>query len=529
MGETDPTPLRTIFNRSLSIEGRPEKLTGDAGVVALRELDSLLGVIAWLASKLIDPRDQRFVTHPLVELLRARIYLIAQGHGAQDHVDRLRDDPALRLGTSSRRGTTPLESTEERPGGLASQPTQSRLVAALSSTENRAVLDEGLFESTRRHLLAMPAELPKTFTIDVDSMPVDVHGEQVGSAYNGYYKRRVYHPLVTMLSETGHWLSAELRPGNVGTAEGAEEHLLNIVNRVQSGLGRVASIRGDAGFPAGKLLHALELKEIPYVFRLKTNNRLEKIAKPHLRRPVGRPPNSPRTWFHELSYAAKEWSHPRRIVLVVIDEPGELFLRHFFLVTNWQPDEYTGEQLLAHYRQRGTMEGHIGELSSALAPALSCTSRPKSHVRGKTPKTISAPRDGEAANAATFLLYALAYNLSNSLRLIMNAERPNCAGSHSADKDTPADGPQIEATDTLVDDPQVEATGALVDDPQVEACGCGYSLSRIQVTLLRTPARFVISGRRVTMVLANKVADLWRDLWRGLQRLQPVVVTPAPT
>jgi hypothetical protein len=39
--------------------------------------------------------------------------------------------------------------------------------------------------------------------------------------------------------------------------------------------------------------------------------------------------------------------------------------------------------LLPHYRQRGTAEGHFGELMDAIRPALSSNKRPKSHYRGR--------------------------------------------------------------------------------------------------------------------------------------------------
>ncbi len=40
-------------------------------------------------------------------------------------------------------------------------------------------------------------------TIDVDSLPVEVHGQQFGSEWNGHYHRRMYHPLVASCAETG--------------------------------------------------------------------------------------------------------------------------------------------------------------------------------------------------------------------------------------------------------------------------------------------------------------------------------------
>ena len=44
--------------------------------------------------------------------------------------------------------------------------------------------------------------------IDIDSLPVQVHGEQPGGAWNGY-RRRVYHPIVAAAGETGDILDSK--------------------------------------------------------------------------------------------------------------------------------------------------------------------------------------------------------------------------------------------------------------------------------------------------------------------------------
>ena len=36
--------------------------------------------------------------------------------------------------------------------------------------------------------------LPKRLVIDIDSLPVEVHGAQPGSEWNGHYHARIYHP-----------------------------------------------------------------------------------------------------------------------------------------------------------------------------------------------------------------------------------------------------------------------------------------------------------------------------------------------
>ena len=96
MKQEQSTTLTTTFNGSLRIGGRGERLTADSGVIALRELDERLGFSDWLAGQIIDPRDPRLITHPLVELLRARLYLMAEGRRDQDDCDNLRADAAWR-------------------------------------------------------------------------------------------------------------------------------------------------------------------------------------------------------------------------------------------------------------------------------------------------------------------------------------------------------------------------------------------------------------------------------------------------
>ena len=44
MGEAEESVFECTFNRSLKVESREERLTGDAGVVLLRELDERLGL-----------------------------------------------------------------------------------------------------------------------------------------------------------------------------------------------------------------------------------------------------------------------------------------------------------------------------------------------------------------------------------------------------------------------------------------------------------------------------------------------------
>lgn len=478
MGEAKDSAFRLVFNRSIHVEGRPERLTSLAGAALLRETDEWIGFTRRLAARIEDPRNPLLLTHPMIELLRSRLYAMALGQRDQDDLDDLRDDPALRLAVSERGGDEPLREQEEEsrvPDGLASQPTQSRLIETLSTRANLDALQDGLFDlAVRNHRALRRSERARNATIDVDSSAIEVHGDQDGAEYNGHYQTTCYHPLLAMLASTGDWLDVALRPGAVHTSLGLQEFLLPVVERTEKEICQVASVRGDAGMPSGPLLDQLEERHIGYVFRLPTNKVLERLAAPHLRRPVGRPPNETRTWQVELSYQAGTWSRERRVVLVIVDEPGEIFLHPFFLLTSWDAEQMPAEDLLSFYRARGTMEGHIGDLKSTLRPALSSTSRTKSHVKGKPVKNPKPPRDGFAANDANLLLFALAYNLANLVRRV---------------------------------------TASATRTP--------WQLRRCRDTLLRVAGRVTLHARRVVLVVRDEVAPLWARFLRRLHRLLP--------
>jgi hypothetical protein len=479
------TLFRAEFNGSLRVEARPERLTSEAGVVMLREVIERLGITRWLMERLEDPRHPELITHPMSELITTSLLMLAQGWRDQDDADALRDDAAMRLAVSSRRGISPLlmrpradgvplHRNPEVPDGLASQPTLSRLVHTLSNENNRRVLREALLEVAARRIKASRyGHRMRYVTVDVDSLPIEVHGHQPGSEYNGHYHARIYHPLVASLGETGDLLDVRLREGAAHTAEGALDFILPLLDRVEGKLCQVAAARIDAGFPEENLLYAMENRGTPYLARVRNNAVLDRMAEPLLKRPVGRPPTEPRTWFHEMTYRAESWSRERRVVLVVLERPDELFLHHFWIITNWTVEQMNGEALLEHYRERGSAENHMGELMDVFDPALSSSPRTKSQYRGHRIEDAAPPCDSFAHNETTLLLNALAYNIAHVARVLIEA-----------------------------------------------ATGEGWSLRRLKERVLRVAARVLIHGRRAILVIGQTAASLWRALWSKLYRFR---------
>ena len=264
-------PCTLGFNRSLRIEVRGERITGDAGAVTGREVPRRSGVVRWMARRIRDARERHRIRHTMTELLRTALLLAAQCRRDHNDAGALRGDPALRLGVSDRAGTAPLGRA------LASQPTLSRVVAALGKGKNAKVLRDGLARLAGWRIRAMNhGRLPKRLVIDLDSLPAEVHGRQPGSEWNGYYRAaRVYHPLVASVGETGDLLDVRLRKGAAHTADGGLGFIAEVLDRAERFLCEKAMVRFDAGYPGEELMAALEARGTHYVARVRNNAVLE--------------------------------------------------------------------------------------------------------------------------------------------------------------------------------------------------------------------------------------------------------------
>jgi hypothetical protein len=238
----------------------------------------------------------------------------------------------------------------------------------------------------------------------------------------------------------------------------------------------------DAGFPEPHLLRALESRDFRYVARLRSNRALDRLAQPHLKRPPGRPPREGRTWVHELTYQAGTWHTPRRVVLVVLERPGdqgELFLDHFFLLTNAPAEEMDGFQLLERYRGRGDAERDFGELNGAFQVGLPSSPRPKEHYRGERVRLPTPAYDAFGANEARWLLTLHAANLLHAARTLIRRRERGL-----------------------------------------------WSRQRFREHVLKVPARVTLGKRRVMVWLPADRSSLWADLARAIEALPPARGSP---
>lgn len=469
MGEDQGTLFEPEFNRSIKVETFDQRLTSHSGAILLREFDHQLGLTESIGDQINDPRNPTKIRYTATELLRERIYALALGSENQDDLDRLAHDPAMRLAIWDRPGEQVLEQR------LASQPTQSRLIDWLATSENLATLRSSLFDWTHRHLRSTGRggdHAVMRATIDVDSFPISVHGQQHGSSYNGYYRDKVYHPLVASFSVDGDYdstrdghrlgngfIHAILRQGQVHTAQGIKRFMQRVIEQARQ-MARSFDLRLDAGYTIGAVMDELTEQNVRFCGRIKTNAVLDRLAKPHLQRPPGRPPTGGYEKVIELGkYQAEGWKHAQRLILVVIDKPdprtGQLDLqpRCFFLITNWPMTLRSGEALLAHYRKRGTFEDRLGEFNEVIGPHL------------------SSPEFAE--NEVTMLMAMLAFNLATMLR-----------------------------------------------NEFEDALGGCWDLGRFQQSVLRASGRVIKHARRLKLHIEQSVGSFWEVMTKQIAQLR---------
>jgi len=335
------------------------RLTSDGGLPWLAEADQALGLCDALAGCIPDWR-RGAVRHSLATLVRQRVFQLACGYEDQDDADELRSDPLLKLVCGRR---------PQRDPDLASQPTLSRLENAV---DRRACYRLGLA------LLAVYLRerervgVPRRILLDCDGTDDPTHGDQEGSAYHGYFRQHMYHPLLVFDGETDQLITALLRPGHAHGSRGAVAVLKRLVGALRARWPGVRiELRADSGFATLALYEYCERAGIGYTIGLIPNARLEGFAAPLLAE-AQRQQQASGTEKVRLAgaaqYQAATWPHPRRVVFkaeALAKGPNTRFV----LTTRADPPL----ALYDWYVDRGAPELYVKDLKRAcFADRLSC-------------------------------------------------------------------------------------------------------------------------------------------------------------
>jgi hypothetical protein len=329
------------------------QVTSDGGLPWIVEAETALGVCAALAAQVPEWR-RGGVRHSLERLVRQRVFQIACGYEDQDDADTLRRDPLFKLAC----GRLPVSEPD-----LASQPTLSRLENAVDrhAVEHLAGSLADLYIRER----ARPGR-PTRIVLDLDGTDDPAHGEQEGVAYHGHYRQHMYHPLLIFDGETGHLITAVLRPGNVHGSRFVVLVLRRLLRKVRAQWPAIpVEIRADSGFAVPRLYAWCEANGVDYTIGLIPNATLEARAAPLLAdahaQSAAQDDGKVRL-AGETAYQAGSWPIPRRVVFkaeILVKGPNTRFV-----VTTRTDDPLA---LYDWYVDRGEAENWIKDFKNALA------------------------------------------------------------------------------------------------------------------------------------------------------------------
>src|SRR6266481_5135616 len=237
------------------------RLSSEGGLLALREIESRLGLADRLAACVKDPRAPERVVHRLAEIIRFRMLMIAAGYEDGNDADSLRADPMFKLALDR------LPSDEE----LCSQSTISRLE---NLPDTRALLRLG--RALIEQYCASFRQMPKRIVLDVDDTFDRVHGGQQLRLFNAFHDDYGFQPIVVFDGE-GRFFTALLRPGKRPGGYEIRAFLRRLVGAIRAFWPRVEILlRADSHYAGPEVFDWCRENRVDWVLGLAPNAALRR-------------------------------------------------------------------------------------------------------------------------------------------------------------------------------------------------------------------------------------------------------------
>ncbi len=347
-------------------------ITSDGGGLLLREVEARTRIIEDFARCFTDYRNPGMIEHPLEDLVAQRVLALCLGYEDLNDHDDLRRDPllAVLVGKSDPEGK---HRSRDRDKGkaLAGKSTLNRLEL---TPENPAVerykridldpvaVDQFFLEKFFQTYADNYAEPPSEVLLDLDNSDIELHGDQEGSYYNGYYDEYCYVPLYIYCGE--HLLCARLLTADGDPARATVEEIERITAEIRKAWPETkVMIRGDSGFCRDEIMVWCESNDVRYVLGLAKNPRLERVIADQLEEALeehektGEPARRYRSFAYQT---LKTWSRERRVIGKA-EQLAKGANPRFLVVSEGFEDLGPEEIYVDEYCPRGEMENRIKE------------------------------------------------------------------------------------------------------------------------------------------------------------------------
>ena len=298
----------------------------DTGLLAIRQLDRRLGVLAEAAARLPDPRSPLLRTYSTEQVLTQTVYQLLGGYFDCHDAQTLRHDPLLQVLCNHAPGT--------EDATLASGSTLARFRYCFTRRQRQLPIEERTIEQEcqaakceRMRVLNQflvdlfvktRTSVPERITLDFDATDDPTHGAQQLSLFHGYYQQHQYLPLLVFDGDSKFPLAGWLRSGVAHASWGAVETLEQLVPVLRAAWpGVEILVRADSGYAIPALYEFCEEHELKYVIGYSSNDVLKARTQVMM--------NYVQAWaelhdescqrFQDLvDYRAGSWDRPRRVI-----------------------------------------------------------------------------------------------------------------------------------------------------------------------------------------------------------------------
>src|SRR3954452_12289284 len=131
-GEAQGVDLRLAFDRRLKLEFHGTKVTSDAGLLPVRDLDDALGLTDLAGEVLADTRTGANGRHTLLGQFRQSVFGRLAGYEDVNDADRLAHDPAMCWVVGGAAVTGPAASTSQMGRFETEVMSEAKNLAALA-------------------------------------------------------------------------------------------------------------------------------------------------------------------------------------------------------------------------------------------------------------------------------------------------------------------------------------------------------------------------------------------------------------
>jgi hypothetical protein len=359
-----------IRRKTVTVDFQGGQISSDGGSVLLGRLDRSYGYVQRFAQCFTDHRDEELIEHPVLDLLRQRIYGLALGYEDLNDHDQLRADPLLAAVCGKEDPSGRQRHREQDQGkALAGKSTLNRLeltparagrAARYKKIEADAAAMEDYF--IQEFVRSLPRHT-RQVVLDLDRTNDPLHGNQEGRFFHGYYREYCYTPFYIFC---GHWpVVAALHTAESEHQDQVLRLVARVVERLRRRFPRIRIIlRADSGYCRDELMSWCEQSNVYYVFGLQKNAVLEGKLRGTLRqakRLLAQHQTPSQRLYKQFKYRARKWGRHRRRVIGkaqwTTQGPNPRFV-----ITNLEGEQHEAQAVYERvYCARGEMENRIKE------------------------------------------------------------------------------------------------------------------------------------------------------------------------